>query len=116
MILAHCRKWAVHHDLYALTHFIAHLLEGGFTAEAAGAIRSGLFEKRQSKIASTQDLDDTRNLTLALVAANDRAAILELAQTANLSQRDGVAAGLQAAPLADHEFVDSVVGALLKLG
>jgi hypothetical protein len=114
-ILAHCRKWATHHDSYALTHLIGHLLEGGFGAEALAVIRDGFFGQRRSHIDSRLDLDDTRSLTLALVSDKDQAAILELAQTDNLWQRDGVAAGLLAAPADDDDFVDRVVAALLQV-
>jgi hypothetical protein len=82
------------------------------TAEALAAIRNGFFGERRAHIGPGQDLDDARNLTLALVAAEDQAAILELAQTDNVWQRDGVAAGLQAAPQADDDFAGRVVTAL----
>jgi hypothetical protein len=115
MILAHCRKWAAHHEHYALTNLIAHLLEGGFVAEARGLVRDCFFGERRGYVAPRQDLDDTRSLTLALVASRDQSAILELAQTDNLSQRDGVAAGLQEAPRDYNDFVDRVVGGLLQV-
>jgi hypothetical protein len=120
LILAHCRKWATHYDDYALTHLIEHLLESGFAAEALAAVRGGFFGKRQAYAASRQydrrhDLDDARALTLALVADKDSAAILELAQTDNVWQRDGVAAALQSAPPAADDFVDGVVRTLLRV-
>jgi hypothetical protein len=114
LILAHCRKWEAHHEPYALTHLIAHLLEDGFVGEAQTLIRDGFFRERRAFIDPRQDLDDTRSLTLALVANKDQVAILELAHTDNVWQRDGVASGLQAADARDNNFVDSVVGALLN--
>jgi hypothetical protein len=115
LILAHCRRWAAHHEPYALMHLIPHLLEVECAAEALAVIRDGFFGRRHGQVDSRHDLDDARSLTLALVPENDQAAILELAQTDNLWQRDGVAAGLQAAPPADNDFLDRVVGALLQV-
>jgi hypothetical protein len=112
LILAHCRKWATHHERYALTHLIAHLMEGSFMSEALILLRNGFFRERRAYIDPRYDLDDARSLTLALVAGTDQAAILELAQTNNVWQRDGVASALQAAPEAEDDFVDSVVAAL----
>jgi len=96
-------------------HLIPHLLEAECAAEALTLIRDGFFGRRHGQVESRHDLDDARSLTLALVAENDQAAILELAQTDNLWQRDGVASGLQAAPPADNDFLDRVVGALLQV-
>lgn len=120
LILAHCRNWAAHHETYALTHLIAHLLtpddsSDGLT-EALALVRGGFFaQRRLHGINPSQDLYDTRMLVLSLVARRDAGAIVALAKTANLWQRDGVAAGLQAAPKAADEFVDATVGELLKV-
>lgn len=122
LIRPYCRRWATHYDPYALTHLIGHLLEGGFKAEALAVVRNGFFAQRRAHINLRDpqdiprcDFDDTRDLTLALIAGKDQAAILELAQTNNVSQRDGVAAALQSAPSAADDFVDGVVGALLRV-
>jgi TIR domain len=115
LILAHCRKWESNHEPYALTHLIGHLLEGDLRDEALMVVRNGFFDKRRADVDPRYDLDDTRSLTLALVACKDQASILELAQTANLWQRDGVASGLQAAPREDDDFVDRTVEALFRV-
>jgi hypothetical protein len=115
LILAHCRKWETNHEPYALTHLIGHLLDGNLREEALMLVRNRFFDKRRAYIDPRNDLDDARGLTLALVACKDQAAILELARTDNLWQRDGVTAGLQAAPPTDNEFVDRVVAALLRV-
>jgi hypothetical protein len=121
LILPYCRGWATNHDTYALTHLIGHLLEGGFKAEALAVVRDGFFAKRRAHIRRDPkdiprcDFEDTRDLTLALVVDKDHAAILELAQTDDISQRDGVAAALQSAPSAADDFVDGVVDALLRV-
>jgi hypothetical protein len=115
LILAHCRNWATHHEPYALTHLMGHLLEADLRMEALAVVRDGFFSKRRSWVDPRHDLDDTRELTLALVGNKDQPAILELAQTDNLWQRDGVAAGLQAAPPSDNDFVDHIVAALLQV-
>jgi hypothetical protein len=114
-ILAHCRGWAAHHDPYALTHLIAHLLESGYTAEALAEIRQGFFVKRRSYVDPRLDHDDSRALTMALVENQDQRAILELSQTDDIWQRDGVAAALQLAPHSADGLIDHVVGALLTL-
>ncbi len=115
-ILAHCRRWEAHHEPYALRHVIAHLLESGFHQEALALVRDGFFDKRRTHLDSNGDLDDARGLTLSLVEDGDEAAILELAQTDNIRQRDGIAAGLLAAPPAANAFVERVVTGLLKVG
>jgi hypothetical protein len=114
LILRHCRGWATHREPYALTWLIAHLLEVGLTGDALATIRDGFFVQRRNHIDPRHDLDDTRALILALVRARDEPAILELAKTDNVWQRDGVAAGLQAAQPDADDFVDRVVGALLE--
>ncbi len=115
LILRHCRGWATHREPYALTWLIAHLLEAGLTEDALAVIRGGFFSERRSHADPRRDLDDTRALILALVGARDERAILELAKTDNVWQRDGVAAGLQMAPPDADAFVDRVVGALLEV-
>jgi hypothetical protein len=115
LILAHCRRWPTHHEPYALTHLVDHLLEGDLWDEALMAVHNGFFAERRAYVDPRYDLDDTRSLTLALVAGQDQVRILKLAQTDNLWQRDGVAAGLQVAPPDDDDFVDKVVGALLHV-
>jgi TIR domain/AAA ATPase domain len=115
MILAHCRRWAEHHELYAVTYFIVHLLEAGLRKEALEAIHAGLFDKRRPFVDLHRDFEDTRGLTLALIAARDETAIVGLAKTENVGQRDGVAAGLQAAPANAEGFVEGVVKALLQV-
>jgi hypothetical protein len=118
LMLAHCRDWQTHHETYALTYLIDHLLIpddlSGALEEALAIVRGGFFQaRRQFGISASQDLNDTRTLVLALVARHDDGAILELSKTGNVWQRDGVAAGLQAAPKAADEFVHSTVGDLL---
>jgi len=115
-ILAHCRGWATNRDRYAMAHLIAHLLENGELAEAVAAIRSGFFAARHAAVDQTLDLDDSRDVILALVAVEDEGAILALAQTDNVWQRDGVAAGLRLAPPGADGFVDRVVDRLLRVG
>jgi TIR domain len=120
LILAHCRDWPRHHESYAMTHLVGHLLSPeplpGALAEALAAVRGGFYDqRRQRRISSWYDLDDTLSLVLAMVAARDQPAIVELAQTENIWQRDGVAAALQGAPPAADEFVDAVTGALLQV-
>jgi hypothetical protein len=117
-MLAHCRDWHTHHETYALTYLIDHLLIPddlpGALEEALAIVRGGFFQaRRQFGISASQDLNDTRALVLALVARHDDEAILELSKTGNVWQRDGVAAGLQAAPKTADEFVHSTVGDLL---
>jgi hypothetical protein len=118
LILKHCRNWATHHESYALTNLIDHLLLPddlpGALEEALATVRAGFFaERRRYGVGTSQDLNDTRILVLALVARHDHETILELAQTANVWQRDGVAAGLQAAPKSADDFVHGTVGELL---
>jgi hypothetical protein len=115
MILAHCRSWANHHEAYAVTYLISHLLDVGHRTEALDAVRAGFFDKRCAFVDLHQDFEDIRSLTLALVSAGDQAAIVDLAQTSNIGQRDGVAAGLQAAPSDADGFIDGVVKALLQV-
>ena len=114
-ILAHCRGWEIHREPYALRHVIAHLLEGGFRDEALALVRDGLFDKRSSHDHSGSDLDDARQLTLALVEAGNEAAILELSKTENVRQRDGVTAGLLAAEPSADRLVGRVVAELLRV-
>jgi TIR domain len=116
LILSHCRRWADHHELYAMTYFIAHLLEAGLRTDALEVVRAGLFVKRHAFVNPQRDFDDIRSLTLALISAGDETAIVSLAKTDNVGQRDGVAAGLQAAPEAADGFIDMVVKALLEVG
>jgi hypothetical protein len=115
LILGHCRGWAEHGERYALTDLIAHLIEAGLTEEALTAVRNGFFKARRGRVDPGYDLDDARALTLALIKDRNQSAILELAKTDNLWQRDGVAAGLQAAKPDDDDFVDRLVGALLAV-
>jgi hypothetical protein len=115
-ILAHCREWRTHDEPYALKHAISHLLEEGQLAEARQAVAQGLFTDRLGRLKEPRlDAEDSRNLTLALVGARDKAGILALARTENTWQRDGVAAGLQSTPPSDAGFLDEVVAALLAL-
>jgi TIR domain/NACHT domain len=115
-LVAHCRQWRGNHETYALKHVIAHLLEAGQTAEALDAVDRGLFAERLVRCNEPRlDAEDSRDFTLALVAARDKAAILRLARTENTRQRDGVAAALQSTPAEDGGFIDEVVGALLEL-
>ena len=115
LILAHCRSWADHHDVYALTFFIVHLLEAGLRTEALAVIRTGFFDKRRAFVDMHRDFEDIRSLTLALVSVGDEVSIVGLAQTDNIGQRDGVAAGLQAAPPDADGFIEGVVKALLQV-
>jgi hypothetical protein len=120
LILAHCCDWARHHESYAMTHLLGHLLSPeplpGALAEALAAVRAGFYDqRRQRRISPWYDLDDTLSLVLAMVAARDQQAIVELAQTENVWQRDGVAAALQGAPSSADEFVDAVTEALLQV-
>jgi hypothetical protein len=115
LILAHCRSWADHHEAYSLTYFIVHLLEAGLRTEALDVVRAGFFDKRRALVDLHRDFEDIRSLTLALVSAGDEAAIVGLAQTDNIGQRDGVAAGLQAAPAEADGFIEGVVKALLQV-
>lgn len=115
-LLAHCRGWRTHRDPYALRHAVAHLLEAGLAAEALQMIGQGLFADRLGRLGEPRlDGEDSRNLTLALVAARDKEGIVTLAQTENIWQRDGVAAALQSTVPEDLEFVDQVVATLLDL-
>lgn len=115
-LLAYCRKWQENHEPYALKHVVGHLLEAGMVAEAQQAVDDGLFAARLRILNEPRfDGDDSRSLTLALVGNHDDAGIVKLARTANIAQRDGIAAGLQSAPEKDLGFIDGVVGALLKL-
>lgn len=115
LILAHCRRWADHHESYAMTYFIVHLLEAGQRTEALEVVRAGLFDKRRAFVDLHRDFDDIRGLTLALISARDETAIVNLAKTDNIGQRDGVAAGLQAAPADAQGFIEMVVKALLQV-
>jgi hypothetical protein len=115
LILAHCRRWADHREAYALTYFIVHLLEAGLRTEALDAVRAGFFDKRRAFVDLHRDFEDIRSLTLALVSVWDETAIVGLAQTDNIEQRDGVAAGLQAAPSEADGFIGGVVKALLQV-
>jgi hypothetical protein len=114
-ILAHCRNWAAHKEPYALTHMIAHLLEDGDVAGALAAIRGGFFSVRHPTVDPILDLDDSRAVVTALVASESADAIVALARTDNVWQRDGVAAALALAPPEAGAFVDRIVGALLQV-
>ena len=61
------------------------------------------------------EVEDSRNLTLALIAARDKRGILQLARTERIGQRDGVAAALQSTGPDELDFVDEVVASLLAL-
>ena len=113
-LLAHCQGWRVHHERYALTHLIAHLLETNDVAAALAAIRDGLFTTRHAFLDPLLDVDDSRAVTAALIAAQDKGAIVSLARTDNVWQRDGVAAALTVAPASADAFVDVVVSTLLR--
>jgi hypothetical protein len=125
LILAHCRGWNTHHETfalksYALTHLIGHLLESdrdrGALTEAMSVVRAGFFDRRRRHgVNQWHELDDTRALALALIDREDQAAILELARTSNIPQRDGVASALQSAPPDANAFVNEVVGKLLAV-
>ena len=65
LILAHCRRWADHHEVYALTYFIVHLLEAGLRTEALDVVRAGFFDKRRALVDMHRDFEDIRSLTLA---------------------------------------------------
>jgi hypothetical protein len=114
-LLAHCRGWTRHYEPYALRYLITHLLEGGLRAEVFALVREGFFERRRSHLDSNADFSDARDLTLALVESGDEAAILELARTDNIRQRDGIAAGLLTAPPEADNFVDRIVAGLLRM-
>jgi len=115
LILAHCRSWADHHEVYALTFFIVHLLEAGLRAEALDVVRNGFFDRRHAFVDMHRDFEDIRSLTLTLVSVADGASIVDLAQTDNIGQRDGVAAGLQGAPSDADGFIEGVVKTLLQV-
>jgi hypothetical protein len=114
-LLAHCRNWAAHREIYALSHLIPHLLESGDAAAALTAVRGGFFAERHAAVDPALDLDDTRALVAALVASANREAIVALSQTDNVWQRDGVLAALELAPTNANAFIDGVVGALLRV-
>ena len=115
-ILAHCGRWAEHHEPYALKYVITHLLEAGRVDDALMVVQRGLFEQRASQLGEPRlDAEDCRNLTAALITASDQKSILTLAQTPSTWQRDGVASALQSAPAQALPFVDGVVAALLAV-
>ena len=115
-VLNYCLDWRANRDPYAMRHLIAHLLEAGPPTDALQAVQDSLFAERLAMCNEPRlDLEDSSNLTLALVAARDRAGILTLARTENIWQRDGVAAALQSTKAEDLVFVDEIVGALLEL-
>jgi hypothetical protein len=114
-LLDHCRGWTIHREPYALANLIAHLLEKNDIAEALAAIRSGLFATRHAVLDPILDLDDSRAVTAALIAAQDRDAIVALSKTDDVWQRDGVAAALAMAPPSAGAFVDRVIDDLLRL-
>jgi hypothetical protein len=115
-LLEYCEAWATHQETYALKHVVAHLLDAGQVADALGAVQQGLFEQRLRQLGEPRlDAEDSRNLTASLIADDDAKGIVALAKTANLWQRDGVAAALQAAPTDKLPFIDRVVGALLAV-
>jgi hypothetical protein len=111
-LLDHCVGWATHHEAYALKHVVAHLLEANKVADAVTVVGRGLFGQRGEP---RLDAEDSRSLTDALIAAEDVDGIVALAKTTNVSQRDGVAAALQAAPPDKLAFIDRTVGALLAV-
>ena len=84
-------------------------------AGALAAIRGGLFTTRHAVLDPILDLDDSRAVTAALIAMKNHDAIVSLAQTDNVGQRDGVAAALSMAPPGADEFVDGVVDTLLRI-
>lgn len=116
-IITYCQDWPTHHDPYALTHVVAHLLAAGRIDDAVAAVlRDDLFAVRRGVVGEPRlDAEDSRLLTTSLLAARSLDGIVALARTANTWQRDGVASALQAAPTADATFVDAVVGALLAV-
>ena len=115
-ILAHCERWAQHHEPYALKHVVTHLLEAGRVDDALNAVQNNLFEQRASQLREPRlDAEDSRNLTAALISARNQKSILALAQTPSTWQRDGVASGLQSAPAEALPFIDGVVAALLTV-
>jgi hypothetical protein len=115
-LLEHCAAWPIHQEGYALKHVVAHLLDAGKVADALAAVQQGLFEQRLRQLGEPRlDAEDTRNLVASLIASDDAKGIVALAKTANLWQRDGVAAALQAAPAEKLPFIDRVVGALLAV-
>jgi hypothetical protein len=115
-LLAHCEGWAGHHEPYALKYLVTHLLEADRVADALACVRHGLFAQRAALLREPRlDAEDSRNLTAALIAAQDQAGIVALAQTASTWQRDGVAAALQSGPAEALPFIDGVVGALLAV-
>lgn len=113
LLLAYCADWPTNGEPYALKHVIAHLLEAGKVADAMAAVQQGLFEKRLEKLGEPRlDGEDARRLTARLIEDNNIEAILTLAKTANVWQRDGVAAVLQS-PSTSNQLADQVVGELL---
>jgi hypothetical protein len=113
-LLRHCQGWKVHRECYALIHLIAHLLETNDVAAALAAIRDGLFTARHTFLDPLLDVDDSRAVTTALVAAQDKDAIVSLSRTDNVWQRDGIAAALTMAPASADTFIDNVVNTLLR--
>ncbi len=114
-LLAHCKEWKLHREPYALTHLVAHLLETNDAAGALAAIRDGLFVVRHLLLDPLLDVGDSRDVTAALIALQDKGAVVSLARTDNVWQRDGVAAALATAPPSADTFVDEVVNALLQI-
>ncbi len=95
-IITHCLNWRSNRETYALKHLIAHLLENGQTAAALNAVAEGLFAERLRLVDEPRlEIEDSRDLTLALIAAREKDSILKLARTERIAQRDGVAAALQ---------------------
>ena len=84
-------------------------------AGALAAIRGGFFSVRHPTVDPILDLDDSRAVVTALVASENADAIVALARTDNVRQRDGVATALALAPPEAGAFVDRVVGALLQV-
>ena len=115
-LVEYCADWATHQETYALKHVVGHLLDAAKVQDALAAVRQGLFEQRFRQLGEPRlDAEDSRNLAASLIAGEDAKGIVSLAKTANVWQRDGVAAALQAAPADKLLFIDQVVGALLAV-
>ena len=109
-----CRDWRHSGDPYALTHALAHLMEGGRVDEALAEVRAGLFARREGRMVRA-DLEDAMALVSALLERGDEAPVIELSTSGSPWQRDGAAAALIAAPKAADAMVERLVGALLGL-
>jgi hypothetical protein len=106
-LLDWCRTWRTATDPYPLRHLIAHLLDAGMPDEALGAVRDGLFAKREGRVVRA-DLEDTMALTLAFIDRGDAKAVRALADSGSPWQRDGAAAALIAAPAKADALVRTV--------